>query len=233
MTNTDTFIAIEARLAKLERRNRLLVVCLTAVIGIAVFTAAKAPLEIVTASEVRANRFVLLDQGGKEVGVWNTPNGKTPTLAMGSSDLKRIELFENEGFGNLFLRGSKEQEILVNTGVSGPSIALYGRNEQRTKRSLARISSDTNGQIELRNYLRTTLRLSSSEHASTPAIEFLWRDLTPARWAFTMYDVTLNGARLNLNNREGKPILVLPEQFSSKAVLSPQKKPFNLFGPRR
>jgi hypothetical protein len=241
MTDTTTLAALETRLAKLERRNRLLVVTLAAASAIGIFTAAKTASQSASFSEVRADRFVLLDQTGKEVGVWSTSNGKSPSLAMGSSDLKRIELYENvnenangrEVFGNLTLRGSQGQEIFVNTTIVGPHIELHGRKIDRPKRSLARISSDTNGQIQLSNSLGSFLWLSSSEDSRNPAIGYSWRNRKPWQWSFTMYDVTFNGAKLNLNDRDGKPILVLPDQFSSKSVYSPPQKRFPLFGPRR
>lgn len=233
MNDKNSLAVLESRLVKLERRNRLLTTCLAAVLAIGVFTAAKTVSQPGSFSEARANRFVLIDYAGREVGVWTTSETGHPSLTMGAGKLDRIELYERDGHGQFHLRGSKEQELQAFTSTSGPSVNLYGRDLERTKRSLASIRSDTNGIIELKNSLGTRLYLSSSESPRTPAIGFSWRDKRPWLWTFTMYDASFNGVKLNLNKPDGTPILVLPEQFSSKSVFQPRQKRFPLFGPRR
>lgn len=233
MTATATLAALESRLAKLERRNRLLTACLAAALAIGVFTAAKTASQPGSFSEVRAYRLVLLDQAGREVGLWTTSETGHPSLAMGAGKLDRIELYERDGHGQFHLRGSREQELQVFTTTVGPSVNLYGRDFERTKRSLASIRSDTNGIIELKNSLGTKLYLSSSESPRTPAIGFTWRDKKPWLWAFTMDDASFNGVKLNLNKPDGTPILVLPGQFSAKSPVQPHQKRLPLFGPRR
>jgi len=61
---------IEARLRRVERRNRILMVLLGATVAIASLGAATATPNILTADEIRAHRISLLDANGSVVADW-------------------------------------------------------------------------------------------------------------------------------------------------------------------
>jgi hypothetical protein len=68
--NDTTMSQIQARLQRLERQNRVLIVLLCAAVGIASVAAARAAPTIVIADEIRAHHFSVLDPTGAVVSEW-------------------------------------------------------------------------------------------------------------------------------------------------------------------
>ena len=62
---TYTLIDIQARIRRLERQNRVLITILCAIVGVASIAAAKHSDSIITATQVRTQRFTLIDNRGK------------------------------------------------------------------------------------------------------------------------------------------------------------------------
>jgi hypothetical protein len=63
--NTYTLIDIQARIHRLERQNRILIVILCAMVGVASVAATKHSDSIITAAEVRTQRLTLIDNRDK------------------------------------------------------------------------------------------------------------------------------------------------------------------------
>ena len=63
---------MEARLRRLERQNRVLVALLCAALALGSIAASNAQPTILTATEVRAQRFTLLDPNGRVADDWYT-----------------------------------------------------------------------------------------------------------------------------------------------------------------
>jgi hypothetical protein len=61
---------VEKRVRRLERENRVLVVLLAAVLAVASIAASNAQPTVVTAGEIRAQRFTLLDPNGGVADDW-------------------------------------------------------------------------------------------------------------------------------------------------------------------
>jgi hypothetical protein len=62
--------ALNAALARVERRNRILIDLLCAMTAVASITATRATPNVVVAGEVRAQRFTLLDPRGGVAENW-------------------------------------------------------------------------------------------------------------------------------------------------------------------
>lgn len=63
--NNDTLVEIQARLHRLERQNRILIMVLCAIVGFASIAATNHSASIVTAAEVRTSHLILVDNHGK------------------------------------------------------------------------------------------------------------------------------------------------------------------------
>ena len=63
---------VERRLRRVERQNRVLVVLLCAALALGSITASNAQQTILSAYEVRAHRFTLLDPNGGVADDWYT-----------------------------------------------------------------------------------------------------------------------------------------------------------------
>ena len=63
--NTHTLIDIRARIHRLERQNRILIMMLCTMFGVAVVAATKHSDSVITATEVRTQRLILIDNQGK------------------------------------------------------------------------------------------------------------------------------------------------------------------------
>jgi hypothetical protein len=63
--NNDTLVEIRARLHRLERQNRILIIGLCAIVGVASIAATNHSASIVTAAEVRTPRLTMVDNHGK------------------------------------------------------------------------------------------------------------------------------------------------------------------------
>jgi hypothetical protein len=63
--NNDTLVEIRARLYRLERQNRILMIGLCAIVGVASIAATNHSASIVTAAEVRTSRLTMVDNHGK------------------------------------------------------------------------------------------------------------------------------------------------------------------------
>jgi hypothetical protein len=63
--NTYTLIDIQARIRRLERQNRILIIILCTMVGVALVAATKHSDSIITATEVRTQRLTLIDNRGK------------------------------------------------------------------------------------------------------------------------------------------------------------------------
>ena len=61
---TYTLIDIQARIRRLERQNRILITIICAIIGVASIAATKHSDSVITATEVRCQRLVLIDNRG-------------------------------------------------------------------------------------------------------------------------------------------------------------------------
>jgi hypothetical protein len=60
-----TLIDIQTRMRRLERQNRILITILCAIVGVASIAATKHSDSIITATEVRTQRLILIDNRGK------------------------------------------------------------------------------------------------------------------------------------------------------------------------
>jgi hypothetical protein len=63
--NTHTLIDIPARIRRLERQNRILIMMLCSMFGIALIAATKQSGAFINATEIRTQRFTLVDGQGK------------------------------------------------------------------------------------------------------------------------------------------------------------------------
>jgi len=63
--NTDTVVEIQARLRRLERQNRFLVILLFGIAAVASIAATKHPTSGITAGEIRTSHLTLVDNHGK------------------------------------------------------------------------------------------------------------------------------------------------------------------------
>jgi hypothetical protein len=63
--NNDTLVEIRARLHRLERQNRILIIGLCAIVGVASIAATNHSASIVTAGEVRTPHLTMVDNHGK------------------------------------------------------------------------------------------------------------------------------------------------------------------------
>jgi NAD/NADP transhydrogenase alpha subunit len=63
--NNDTLAEIRARLHRLERQNRILIIGLCALVGVASIAATNHSGSIVTATEVRTPHLTMVDNHGK------------------------------------------------------------------------------------------------------------------------------------------------------------------------
>jgi|HubBroStandDraft_6_1064221.scaffolds.fasta_scaffold235215_2 hypothetical protein len=63
--HTHTLIDIQARIHRLERQNRILIMMLCAMAGVALVAATKHSDSVITATEVRTQRLTLIDNQGK------------------------------------------------------------------------------------------------------------------------------------------------------------------------
>ena len=63
--NTDVLAKIQARLNRLERQNRFLIVLLCTVVGVASIAATNHSGSVITAGEIRTAHFTLVDNHGK------------------------------------------------------------------------------------------------------------------------------------------------------------------------
>ena len=63
--NPAVLAEIQARLRRLERQNRILIVLLSALAGAASIAATNRSRSIITADEIRTSHFILVDNHGK------------------------------------------------------------------------------------------------------------------------------------------------------------------------
>ncbi len=63
--NANGLVEIQARLNRLERQNRVLIVLLCAMVGVASIAATNHSGSIITAGEVRTSHLTLVDNHGK------------------------------------------------------------------------------------------------------------------------------------------------------------------------
>jgi hypothetical protein len=63
--NTHNLIDIHARIHRLERQNRFLIMMLCSMFGIALVAATRPSGAIINATEIRTQRFTLVDDQGK------------------------------------------------------------------------------------------------------------------------------------------------------------------------
>ena len=63
--NPPVLAEIQARLRRLERQNRILIVLLCALVGAASIAATNHSGSIITADEIRTSHFILIDNHGK------------------------------------------------------------------------------------------------------------------------------------------------------------------------
>jgi hypothetical protein len=79
-----TLTHIQTRLQRLERQNRILIGLLCAAVGVGSIAATNAAPNVVTADEVRAHRFTLLDPNGGVADDWYS-DGPNPPAATETS----------------------------------------------------------------------------------------------------------------------------------------------------
>ena len=63
--NTNDLIDIHARIHRLERQNRILIMMLCSMFGIALVAASRQSGAFINATEIRTQRFTLVDDQGK------------------------------------------------------------------------------------------------------------------------------------------------------------------------
>jgi hypothetical protein len=73
-----TLAGMEARLGKVERQNRVLAAVLCIALAVGSIAVSNAQPSVLSASEVRSQRFTLLDDGGRAVDNWYTEPGGVP-----------------------------------------------------------------------------------------------------------------------------------------------------------
>ena len=137
MSNTNDIQQLEIRIVRLERRNRiLLTLCISAAMFVA-FTAGKRAPVVVNADEVKAKRFILVDDNDREIAWWKSENGyavlafdhdqfgNAAALRLAESkDSATINLFQN-GVGRVTLSTDKPHGgwlNLVSQGVGSISL---------------------------------------------------------------------------------------------------------------
>ncbi len=65
--NTHNLIDIPARIQRLERQNRFLIMLLCSMFGIALIAASRQASAVINATEIRTERFTLVDDQGKSL----------------------------------------------------------------------------------------------------------------------------------------------------------------------
>jgi hypothetical protein len=65
--NTNALVEIQARLHRLERQNRILIMLLCAIAGVASIAATNHAGSVITAGEVRTPHLTLVDNHGKSL----------------------------------------------------------------------------------------------------------------------------------------------------------------------
>jgi hypothetical protein len=73
--NTDTVVEIRARLRRLERQNRILVILLFGAGAIACIAATNSSTSAITAGEIRTSHLTLVDNHGKPLVETQCING--------------------------------------------------------------------------------------------------------------------------------------------------------------
>ena len=75
--NDVTLIQIQMRLQRVERQNRVLIALLCGVAGIVLLGAMSPDPKVISADEIRAHRFTLLDPNGEVADWWysDSPGG--------------------------------------------------------------------------------------------------------------------------------------------------------------
>jgi hypothetical protein len=227
MTDTTTLAALESRIAKLERRNRLLTTSLAAALAIGVFTAAKTASQPGSFSEVKANKLILLDDRGREVGTWGTDAGGYPYFELRRSPYSNfLKLVDRENGPYLVIRNTNGGKTSLDAHSNGSSLSLQGPPGTASGISL---SANSNPSISTTHPNRAKVTIS-------PGVGF---PLTSYKtggnqndWQFTDGSLWLNGMGIRLNNANGDPIQVLPQHPLPQTTKAPKNR-FPLFGPRR
>jgi hypothetical protein len=201
MNEPAAFAALESRLRKLERQNRLLLACLMA--GIVVAACTSATLSAPT--EMRSQRFVLVDSGGKEVGWWEADPAGFPRFSQGTNrNLPAIQMAQLK---------------------EGPHVALHANNSNsHWIIEKGEVKLLLNGEINSQGHSSVSLRAgkASGIAIASPAQGRL--DVEPQRLSFRKpkaslpwvglngdnNSLELNGVKLKLNDPAGKPIQELP-----------------------
>lgn len=226
MTDTTTLAALESRLAKLERRNRLLTACLAAALAIGVFTAAKTASQPGSFSEVRANRFMLLDEKGRQVGEWAATNGY-PELVM-RTDLygSKLRLGEDKDGNYLRMHHKSGSDYQLATSATGTGFSMGGPAGTGSYASLVTYRQRSGFSMTAPN--RAQIQVSPGDYP----IESIKPGGLEKDWYFTRGSLNLNGMNLYLRRADGSLIQTLPERRASLSAESAEKR-FPLFGPRR
>lgn len=227
MTDTATVAALESRLTKLERRNRLLTTCLAAAAAIGIFTAAKTASQSASFSEVRANKLVLLDDRGREVGTWGTDAAGYPYFELRRTPYSNsLKLMDRESGPYVSFRSSGGGKITLAASPTGSSVQIAGRPGDTGSVSIQ--ANSQNAGLTARRQNRAQIRVSAGDNP----IESIKPGGTERDWYFTRGSLNLNGLNLYLRNTNGDPIQVLPQRPLPQTTQAPQKR-FPLFGPRR
>jgi len=72
---TTILAQLETRLHRVERHNRILLVLLCAIIGLALLGATRGGGNVITADEVRTQRLLLINNNGNVVHQWTVHGG--------------------------------------------------------------------------------------------------------------------------------------------------------------
>ena len=209
MNPAATLDAFEARLNKLERRNRILVACLAASVGIGIFTAAKTPSEPLIVSEIRTQRFVLLDSNGREVGRWETDDDGYPGISMTRGRFEpHFELTEGPRGWRFDLNSYKDGRMYCQVFPEGSSLKLKGKDDELDGQSELSLSA-------LRHSSASFIAPNRARIAISPSGPWPIYSMKPGDndkdWYFTRGSLNFNGLKLHLNDANGDPIQTLPQ----------------------
>ena len=202
--NTDT---LEARLRKLEKQNRLLTTSLLlGVLLVACTSAMIVKQGSLFSSEVRANRFVLIDSNDKEIGFWETSKG-LPRFVFGSNaSSPAVYLVENTKDAALILRSPNSSQASITSRDEKGSVSLTGGNGVE------------DGSVNIGGGVISGMTIVGSKKGkyvlAPSATEIARYEDTKGKTRFQWTPTTLfmNGENLIFGDINGKPILTLPNK---------------------
>lgn len=209
----DTLSSLETRLRKLEKQNRLLTTSLLLGVLLVACTSAMITRQpLLSTSEIRANRFVLVDSKDREIGTWTSEDGYA-SLTFDRDQRRRggygraaLRLQENrEGAELTLTSNSSDQASLTVKDRQEASLQLYRHHPSGCGDHVLLLAAPTpTVQITAENKARLSLSTGTSQVLK-------YRDsMDQLRLSLLEDSVNLKDSRLNFLDRSDKPLLTLP-----------------------